>query len=345
MLNSIDMNLDVKDLKVENEKEPGLDSFLNEIPFNFETSVPADGENQSTSKPKRKNKTQRKYERYLNQVKKFKEKKEQKKKLEKAKRQEELANAQASETTTNAENEDETYENKIGKRQMKKIRTDRLKEIYAQTESTTTTATNNNHLKICIDCSFSDKMSNKELARLAQQIGRCYAVNKSLDKPVHLTLCNLDKESKLYAELCRINCGFSLYVIETTDRSIEQHYGEQNLNKISYLSPDAKTQLETLDLESVYVIGGLVDETVSKKVTLAKCEKLNIQTYSLPIEKYMTRKTVENVTFTYNKILTVNQVFEILADFYANNDWKKALDIGVPKRKGFVVSTDNHTNS
>ena len=80
-----------------------------------------------------------------------------------------------------------------------------------------------------------------------------------------------------------------------------------------------------------------MDETVSKKVTLTKCEKLNIKTFALPIEKYMDRKQDDKITYTYNKILTINQVFEILTCFYNENDWAKALDRSIPKRKGFIL--------
>ena len=85
----------------------------------------------------------------------------------------------------------------------------------------------------------------------------------------------------------------------------------------------------------------MVDETVNKKVTLNKCETLKIKSYSLPIDKYMSRKVEPNKAYTYNKILAINQVFDILANFYINKDWSKSLDIGIPKRKGFEVSETN----
>ena len=76
---------------------------------------------------------------------------------------------------------------------------------------------------------------------------------------------------------------------------------------------------------------------MNKKVTLTKCESLKLKTYSLPIDKYMKRKVDLKKDFTYNKILAINQVFDILANFYINQDWPKSLDIGIPKRKGFVI--------
>jgi tRNA (guanine9-N1)-methyltransferase len=100
--------------------------------------------------------------------------------------------------------------------------------------------------------------------------------------------------------------------------------------------------LTTIDVNKIYIIGGLVDETVSKHVTLQKCSNLNLKSYSLPIEQYMTRRhsiTQPNETiktFNYNKILTINQVFNILTQVSINNnDWSSALHSNVPLRKGF----------
>ena len=138
--------------------------------------------------------------------------------------------------------------------------------------------------------------------------------------------------------------------MNTTDKSIEDYYTDTS-NTIAYLSPDSTTYLESIDVNKTYVIGGLVDETVSKKVTISKCDKLQINTYSLPIEKYMTRKVflngeIDAKTYNYNKILAINQVFDILSNYYSTNNWCKSLEIGVPKRKGFIIgqSDDNNLN-
>jgi hypothetical protein len=183
-------------------------------------------------------------------------------------------------------------------------------------------------------------MSSKEQSRLAQQIGRCYAVNKTLQKPIHLTLCNLSEQSTLYADLQRVNYGFANYILKRTAEPIEQVV-EGEVAKLVYLSPDAPEYLETVTSGSnVYVIGGLVDETVSKKVTLSKCEALSVRTCALPIEKYMRRRPGNDKTqslYSFNKILAVNQVFGILASVYEHGDWRQALDANVPKRKGFFI--------
>ena len=44
--------------------------------------------------------------------------------------------------------------------------------------------------------------------------------------------------------------------------------------------------------------------------------------------------------FNYSKILAINQVFDILADLFVHKNWPKALECGVPKRKGFCTILD-----
>lgn len=115
------------------------------------------------------------------------------------------------------------------------------------------------------------------------------------------------------------------------------------------LSPDSETYLETIDVNKTYVIGGLVDETVTKKVTIDKCNDLQIKAYSLPIEKYMTRKAQSSEAdtsriFNFSKILAINQVFDIMASFFNHESWTEAFKCGVPKRKGFYIKEDKEQN-
>jgi tRNA (guanine9-N1)-methyltransferase len=321
---------------------------------------------QQQQRAKRLNKTEKKLQRYQKLVENYKLKKLEKKRAKQLNATTTTTTAAAaSEMTTNERQENNQqklgeeieveekekeekrakehqtsglFETFYNKRELKRIANQRLIDMYRNEYDACS------NLKVIVDCSYSDKMANKELSRLAQQIGRCYALNKLYSKPVYLTVCNLDVESNFYRELCRMNDGFARYHLKTTNKSILELHAAVNMSSIVYLSPDAPELLEHLDEKTVYVIGGLVDETVSKKVTFDKCKELKIRTCSLPIEKYMKRKTCSSDldqklprTYTYNKILTINQVFEILADYYENKDWPRALARGVPKRKGFFI--------
>ncbi|RMZ95821.1 tRNA methyltransferase 10 -like protein [Brachionus plicatilis] len=257
---------------------------------------------------RKRSKTEKKFERYKKRIENYKAKKQKKKRLKQE---------QTEKVEPELKNIEQNYEKFLSKRQIKEKIIERLNQVYTSPE---------NSLKICIDCSFSDKMSSKEMSRLAQQIGRCYATNKSLESPVHFTLCNLESNSNFYKELCRVNDGFDRYILEKTNQSLIDRFCDKK-ESICYLSPDSEDYLEDIDADQIYVIGGLVDET--------------IKSCALPIEKYLTRRISdqdENRKFNYNKILAVNQVFNILAYVFEHKDWIKALDINVPKRKGFMSS-------
>lgn len=244
----IDTNEESRETAVKSELEEEQ-SGLN-IPDNTNTSNGEEVVDGQEKRPKRPNKTQRKHERYLRQVEKYKLKKKQKREAEKQKRLERAQEEKQEETSTNEKREDQNETNPEATKRLKVIQKERLIELYGKSENF------DKSLKICIDCSFSEHMSDKEQSRLAQQIGRCYAINKALEKPAHLTLCNLDRSSKFYAELCRKNEGFDRYVIDISNRPIEEHYANSSC-QIGYLSPDAPNFLEQLDLNTVWLIFSL----------------------------------------------------------------------------------------
>lgn len=282
---------------------------------------------------KRLNKTEKKRIRYENRVHLYKQKKEQKKLDKEAKKSEE----KEADKDCNASTANGTKGRK--KRKVKRLQRSMINQRLNLVNSDEETKAKS--LKVCIDCSFCTMMSEKEQSRLAQQIGRCYALNRASPSPAHVLICNLVKDSYFYKALCRRNDGFENYLMNKTDQSVEEIH-LNSLDNLCYLSPDASNVLEEIDVNCTYVIGGLVDETVTKKVTLSKCEQLSVNTYRLPIEENMKRRSnggsSERAAFNFNKILSINQVLGILLDLNVNKGWKKALMQHVPSRKGFYVS-------
>ncbi|KAL3871517.1 hypothetical protein ACJMK2_039511 [Sinanodonta woodiana] len=183
--------------------------------------------------------------------------------------------------------------------------------------------------RICIDCGLDGFMSDKEKGKLAQQIGRIYGSNRKSEAPAHIYLTSLKKEGQLYKHCVSKNEGFQNYLIEITDSSYIDLFKP---DEIVYLSPDSTNILTEVSHDHVYVIGGLVDESVTKNITQSQADAQGIRTARLPIEEYMEK--TDNGTFS--KILAVNQVFDVLITYKATNDWRKALGAGIPKRKGFV---------
>ncbi|XP_035772463.1 tRNA methyltransferase 10 homolog B-like, partial [Neolamprologus brichardi] len=94
--------------------------------------------------------------------------------------------------------------------------------------------------------------------------------------------------------------------------------------------------LESVDADKVYVLGGLVDESIQKKLSLSRAGELSVRTARLPIDEYMVKK--DNVKNFHSKILAVNQVFDILLTFCDTSSWMEALQTWFPLGKGYVVA-------
>ncbi|XP_051924643.1 tRNA methyltransferase 10 homolog B isoform X6 [Hippocampus zosterae] len=195
-------------------------------------------------------------------------------------------------------------------------------------------------LKVCVDLSMSHRMSDKETSRLAAQLRRLYGSNRRASKPFRLFLTGLREDSRLLAECVRMNDGFLDYALERTEQSCLDVFPAES---VVYLSPDAQEALERVDGDTVYVLGGLVDESVQKALSLSRAEELGVRAARLPIDEHM-RKTPNAKNF-HSKILAVNQVFDILLAAYHTGSWTLALDKCFPRSKGYAVAPQGHLAS
>jgi len=188
-------------------------------------------------------------------------------------------------------------------------------------------------LQICIDLQFGDKMSEKEISHLANQLRRVYGANKSSESPAKLSLVNLDENKRTFRILREKNDGFENYILHRTKKSLIDHFSSIK-EKVIYLTPDSKTPLEHLDSDKIYVIGGLVDDSVQKDTTQSYAADNQIVTARLPIEEYCSKSSKGN--YSFKQILTINQVFDILLSFYTSKNWSDAFESVLPHRIGFV---------
>ena len=223
----------------------------------------------------------------------------------------------------------------LSKKQLKQIERKRLLSVLDRDKTGCADRLTYRPLQICIDCQFGEKMSDKELSHLASQIRRIYGSNKSNERPASLTLVSLDEKGRTFKTMCDKNDGFRNYILHKTSKSINDEYST-TIDKLVYLTPDSSYALEDLDNETVYVIGGFVDDTVKKQTTLEFADKHKIFTARLPIKEYCMKD--ENNKGTFKEILTVNQVFDILQKFYECKDWSIALRNNIPQRVGFKIN-------
>ncbi|EEF28985.1 tRNA (guanine(9)-N1)-methyltransferase [Ricinus communis] len=205
----------------------------------------------------------------------------------------------------------------LRKERMEKRSEERENKIQRLTEA------KSNGQKIVVDLEFSHLMTSSEIHSLVQQIMYCYAVNGRCALPCHLWLtgCNGEMEN----QLGRLP-GFDKWMIEKESRSYMEAL-QDHKESLVYLTADAETVLDELDLKKVYIVGGLVDRNRWKGLTMKKAQEQGIQTAKLPIGSYMKMSS--------SQVLTVNQVIEILLKFLETRDWKASFFQVIPQRKRY----------
>jgi len=191
-------------------------------------------------------------------------------------------------------------------------------------------------IKVIIDCNFEDLMSEKNINSMVRQISDCYSVNRHSSSPFNLIL--FDVGENLLTQLKKNNfekwSGITCIKKGEYD-SLKDYIHKINQNtldvdvlnkQITYLTADSTNEINDLNPNQIYVIGGIVDRNRYKFLTINKAEKLGINHGKLPIGEYIKMQST--------KVLTTNHVFSILSYFNSKEkNWKEAFLSIIPKRK------------
>lgn len=184
-------------------------------------------------------------------------------------------------------------------------------------------------VRVAIDCSMDGAMSDKELKRLAGQLRQAYSANLRSPRPFQLYLTGLARGGRIQQAFRRRCTGFDNYLVQTTEKP---HYEYFSPSELVYLSPDSKNVLWSIKKSCVYVLGGIVDETVKKGLTEGKARDVGIDTARLPVKECMRMVTVNPGHVS----LPFNQVLDVMQAVYGGEDWGTALASHIPRRKGFA---------
>lgn len=133
----------------------------------------------------------------------------------------------------------------------------------------------------------------------------------------------------------RLTGCFTLPCVFEMDTTPESYLDLFPLEAIVYLTPDSENVLEDIDPSKVYVLGGLVDESIHKQLTLRRAREQHLHTARLPIREFMVR--APNSRNYHSETLAINQVFDILSTYYETRSWPAALRAGVSSGKGYVL--------
>ncbi|KAJ3069957.1 tRNA (guanine(9)-N(1))-methyltransferase [Podochytrium sp. JEL0797] len=183
-------------------------------------------------------------------------------------------------------------------------------------------------VRIVVDCDFeADQegkplMNPKEVTSMARQLMRCYSENRRAAIPVTLSACGMG--SGLSTALDTLQRDWKNWKFETSETKLMEG-AVADTDNIVYLTADSETVLEELDETKAYIIGGIVDRNRYKNLCFDRAEAAGLKTAQLPIGEY--------IKMASRKVLTVNQVLEIMVKFLETKEWKEAFLHVIPQRK------------
>ena len=178
-------------------------------------------------------------------------------------------------------------------------------------------------MRVALDLSYGDRMTEKEHASLARQLTRCWGLNRRAAAPCALHLTGMGS--------CPIEClprnGGRLDHLSWKVGVHEEDVSEAfRVEDLVFLSPDASEVLTELDPAKVYVVGGLVDSSVKKQQSLSKAVALGARVVRLPLAE-------SGALVAYGRIpLTLTAVLELLLEVHAGAEWGAAVQQAVAPR-------------
>ena len=187
---------------------------------------------------------------------------------------------------------------------------------------------------ICFDLNYNSYMDQKEQKSLAAQLALSYAVNKHNINKINFYFTNMTQD--LMSILNKNDANkWKVHFHENPFYLIDELI---NLKKeFVYLTPDAEEELEDVSKDKIYIIGGIVDRSVIKNLSMNRVLSLKnenncdikIVTKKLPLLKYI--KDLKNIVLNIN---TVVEILSLYADMEKDKkDWKSVLETALPKRK------------
>ena len=175
-------------------------------------------------------------------------------------------------------------------------------------------------LRIAIDLSFDDLMSDRDIHKLLKQVQRTYSINRRAKHPVQLYLTSFGGRSKTTLE--EIKCNYGSWDVHIKTEPYSDVFSQED---VVYLTSDSPNVLSEVDESKAYIIGGLVDHNHHKGLCYELAVQRGIAHAQLPITEFVKLKS--------RKVITVNQVFEILLGFIESKDWREAFFNVIPARK------------
>uniref|UniRef100_A0A0M3INB5 SAM-dependent MTase TRM10-type domain-containing protein n=1 Tax=Ascaris lumbricoides TaxID=6252 RepID=A0A0M3INB5_ASCLU len=145
---------------------------------------------------------------------------------------------------------------------------------------------------LVIDCQFLDYLSPRGLNLTLLQLKYLFSENRVRLQPWPIYLCNFHSQNKIISEQCKLH----LQMFDSNRFVAAQFFscGFTDLFPdidIVYLSPHADSELEKVEGNEVFVLGGIVDRTneprLPKCASLLAANNAHVVARKLPLDKYI----------------------------------------------------------
>lgn len=178
-------------------------------------------------------------------------------------------------------------------------------------------------LRVALDLSYGERMSDKEQTSLARQLARCWGVNRKAPAPVGLLLTSLSSCPPGCLPRNKTSNDVEHWKVRRIQEAVEDVFSRDEL---IFLSPDAEEPVgDKLDPNAVYVIGGLVDSSVQKRTSLQKASDIGARCQRLPLAEHAPNASPRLP-------LTLTAVLEIFLALNNGATWPEALNASIAAR-------------
>ncbi|KAI8607278.1 guanine-1-methyltransferase-domain-containing protein [Chytriomyces sp. MP71] len=220
-----------------------------------------------------------------------------------------------------ARREERRAQRKEKKQLLKEKRRSRTTEEEAAQRRAARGSQTLSNVRVVVDAGFETLMSDKETVSCLRQLARCYAESRRAAHPVQLSVCGVGPGME--AHLDKLQRDWRAWKMPIVSTPLKEHVTDHS--NVVYLTADSPHILHDLDDTKAYVIGGIVDKNRHKNLCLDRATDMGVQTAQLPIGEFIKLNT--------RKVLTVNQVLEIMLRYLETKDWKEAFLHVIPQRK------------
>lgn len=151
--------------------------------------------------------------------------------------------------------------------------------------------------KVVFDCGYDSYMNMFETHNCAKQLTIAFATNRSHVNPMCLYFCNMDKEGALMRHVQRnmpnaLDDDFPAFI---TSQSYLDLFPKE---KLVYLTPHCRMDLNEYDADTVYIVGAMVDKV--SQDTYVYCVSLSYL-FPVPLINFLSILVDKSKTIVFGK--------------------------------------------